>query len=185
MGSVRISGGALRGRNVPLPRGEVRPTSARAREAYFNVIAPRIDGARFLDLFSGTGVFSLEAASRGAAAVVSIDNSPRAMRALGELARAWELPIRTITADALAAVPRLRNEPPFDLVYVDPPYDYPDYAPLLRAVDLDLPLSDDAVIAVEHRSGPPPFDSAEATSLVFRKSSRYGNVSISYFDRKS
>ncbi|MGK2856954.1 MAG: RsmD family RNA methyltransferase, partial [Thermoanaerobaculia bacterium] len=75
MSSVRISGGTLRGRKVQLPRGELRPTSSRAREAYFNVIAPSIEGARFLDLFSGTGVFSLEAASRGAASIVAVDSS--------------------------------------------------------------------------------------------------------------
>ena len=183
MSSVRISGGTLRGRKVLLPRGELRPTSSRAREAYFNVIAPRIEGARFLDLFSGTGVFSLEAASRGAASVVAVDRASPAGRALAELARSWELPIRTVVADAVAAVERLRGEPPFDLVYADPPYDYPGYAALLEAIDRELPLSPEAVVAVEHRSGPPPFAPEELTSLVFRKSSRYGNVSISYFER--
>lgn len=166
-----------------LPRGELRPTSSRAREAFFNVIAPRIEGARFLDLFSGTGVFSLEAASRGAASVVAVDRSSPAGRALSELARSWELPIRTVVADAVLAVERLRGEPPFDLVYVDPPYDYPAYTALLTTIDRELPLSSEAVVAVEHRSGPPPFAPEELTSLVFRKSSRYGNVSISYFEK--
>lgn len=183
MSSVRITGGTLRGRKVLLPRGELRPTSSRAREAYFNVVALAIEGARFLDLFSGTGVFSLEAASRGAASVVAVDNSSRAVRALAELALSWELPIRTIVADAVLATDRLRGESPFDLVYADPPYDYPGYAALLGAIDRELPLSPEAVVAVEHRSGPPPFDTGDLTSLVFRKSSRYGNVSISYFER--
>jgi 16S rRNA (guanine966-N2)-methyltransferase len=183
MSSVRITGGALRGRKVPLPRGELRPTSSRAREAYFNVIAPSIEGSRFLDLFSGTGVFSLEAASRGAISIVAVDSASPAMRALAELARQWDLPIRTLVTDSVLAAKRLQGEPPFDLVYADPPYAYPAYDSLLQAIDRELPLSPEAVVAVEHRSGLPPFDPQELTSLVFRKSSRYGNVSISYFER--
>jgi 16S rRNA (guanine966-N2)-methyltransferase len=183
MSSVRITGGALRGRKVLLPRGELRPTSSRAREAYFNVIAPKIEGARFLDLFSGTGVFSVEAASRGASSVVAVDSSSRAARALAELAQSWGLPVRTIVGDAVFAVGRLRGEAPFDLVYADPPYDYPAYGSLLQTIERELPLCPDAVVALEHRAGPAPFDPAELTSLVFRKSSRYGNVSISYFER--
>ena len=181
MGGVRVTGGALRGRNVPLPRHELRPTSGRAREAYFNVVAPRIEGAAFLDLFSGTGIFSIEAGSRGAARIVAVDESRRAMELLSRLAREWNLPVATMPSDAILAIRRLaRDRAPFDLVYADPPYDYPDYARLIGEIDENLPLTGDALIAIEHRSGKDAFTPPPLTRLQLEKTSRYGNVAITY-----
>lgn len=182
MAGVRVTGGALRGRNVPLPRHELRPTSGRAREAYFNVVAPRIEGAGFLDLFSGTGIFAIEAGSRGAARIVAVDQSRRAMELLSRLAREWNLPVVTMPSDAILAIRRLAGErAPFDLVYADPPYDYPDYARLIAEIDENLPLADGALVAIEHRSGKDAFTPPPLTRLRLEKTSRYGNVAITYF----
>ena len=82
MPSLRVTGGTLRGRRVPVPAGEVRPTSERARQAYFNIVSDRIAGARFLDLFAGSGIFSLEALSRGAAAAIAVEQSQRQCAAI-------------------------------------------------------------------------------------------------------
>jgi 16S rRNA (guanine(966)-N(2))-methyltransferase RsmD len=185
MGKVRVTGGALRGRNVPLPRCELRPTSGRAREAYFNVVAPRIEGAAFLDLFSGSGIFSVEAGSRGAARIVAVDESRRALEPLSRLAREWNLPVTTMLSDALLAIRLLsRERGAFDLVYADPPYDYPDYARLLEEIDAHLRLSEDALVAIEHRSGKLPFEIPPLERLQIERTSRYGNVAITYFRRE-
>lgn len=183
MGSLRVSGGSLRGRKVPLPRYELRPTSGRAREAFFNVVAPSIAGASFLDLFAGTGIFSIEAASRGAARIVAVDDARRAIQPLAALAREWKLPVETMLTDAIQAVARLAPAPPFDLVYADPPYDYSRYEELVAAIDRQLPLADDAVVALEHRSREIPFEASVLTRLALRKTSRYGNVAITYLGR--
>ena len=182
MGTLRISGGRLRGRKVPVPPHDLRPTSGRAREAYFNVVAAEVDGASFLDLYSGSGIFSLEAASRGAARIVAVDLAPGALRALGSLAREWKLPIETMAADARTAMKRLSETVPFNLVWADPPYGSGDHGPLLQAIDERLALSPGAVVAIEHRSGDSPFESVALRRLVPRKTARYGNVAISYFD---
>src|SRR5215472_7243854 len=98
---LRVTAGSLRGRRVPVPPGDVRPTSERARQAYFNIAGPRIAGARFLDLFAGSGIFSFEAVSRGAASATAIDQSRRNCETIARLAAEWKVPVQTITGDAL------------------------------------------------------------------------------------
>lgn len=182
MSSLRITGGFLRGRKVPVPGHEHRPTSSKARQAFFNIVGDAIDGASFLDLFAGSGVFSLEAVSRGASRVVSVDQSGDAMRGLQALAREWKLPIQTVTADAITALKRLMPEGPFHVVYADPPYEYPRYADLLRSIAA-LPLASGAIVAIEHQARNKQLAAASAETLTFRKTASYGNVAISIFDR--
>ena len=77
---LRIIAGALKGRRIDTPRwAGLRPTSDRLRETLFNILGPRIPGARVLDGFSGTGAVGLEAISRGAADVMFVDHDPRAI----------------------------------------------------------------------------------------------------------
>lgn len=122
-GQVRIIGGAWRGRRVPvLPLAAVRPTADRVRETLFNWLAPRVVGARCLDLFAGTGVLGFEALSRGARAVTLIDNEPRIVAQL-EATRAQ---LEAGHADILGydACSWLRQGPPaaYDIVFCDPPF---------------------------------------------------------------
>lgn len=181
MSALRISGGALRGRKVPLPPHDLRPTSQKARQAYFNIISDRVVGAAFLDLFAGSGIFSLEAVSRGAAATLAVDQSRRAMNALAALARGWSLPVETMTADALAALRVIGTGRSFDLVWADPPYQFSRYPELLSAIDR-LSLAPAAVVAVEHQSKIRITAGTSLSRLVFRKTARYGTVAISLFD---
>ena len=92
MASLRVTAGALRGRRVPLPAGDLRPTSERARQAFFNIVGKQVEGARFLDLFAGSGIFSFEAISRGAASSLAIDSSRRNCEAITKLAKEYEGP---------------------------------------------------------------------------------------------
>src|SRR5512142_3420716 len=105
MASLRITAGTLRGRRVAVPQGDVRPTSERARQAFFNIVSDRIEGAHFLDLFAGSGVFALEAVSRGAERATAVERDKRAAAAISNLAKAWALPLDVVTDDAIAAIP--------------------------------------------------------------------------------
>ena len=78
---MRIGGGALRGRGLRVPP-RVRPTGGLAREALFDIWAPRIAGSRFLDLFAGSGAVGIEALSRGAALSVAVERSAAVFRVL-------------------------------------------------------------------------------------------------------
>ena len=124
---MRVIGGAHRGRRLRAPRGlRTRPTADRVREALFDILGPAVRGLRVLDLFAGTGAVGVEALSRGAARVVFVERDRDAVRALQANLAALGLSrdrARILAADAVAALARLgRSEPPFDLVFLDPPY---------------------------------------------------------------
>ena len=120
---VRITAGRLRGRKLTVPEFPgVRPTPSRVREALFNILGP-IEGICMLDLFSGSGLMAVEAMSRGAGQVVSVEKNPRIVRLLRQLrARTgldddWQL----LCGDVARVLPRM-TERRFDLVFADPPY---------------------------------------------------------------
>lgn len=172
MATLRVTAGTLRGRRVPVPPREVRPTSERARQAFFNIIGPRIAGAAFLDLFAGSGIFSFEAVSRGAASALAIDSVRRNSEAITELAKQLEANITTMTADVITALPRLGDRV-FDLAYADPPYDYAQYDELRSAIDGHA-----AFYAIEHRRRHEPFTVEPARRV------EYGEVWISLFENQ-
>lgn len=183
MSGVRVTGGSLRGRRIQLPRGvEVRPTSDRARQAYFNIVRDRIAGGRFLDLFAGTGIFSIEALSRGAAGALAIDESKKGTALLSDVARALELTLEVRCGLLPRALRTLSTEAPFDLVYADPPYDMKLDAATLLEIDAAVPLADGAIVAIEHRSGAAELEQLPLTRLRFARDARYGNVAIAFFD---
>lgn len=177
MPALRITAGTFRGRRVPIPKHDLRATSERARQAYFNIVTPRISGAHFLDLFAGSGIFSFEALSRGAASATAVD---RHVRDIDRLARELEVKVLTITGDVLEAVDQLQT--PYDLVYADPPWDYPHYDALLTALDERAPLADDALVAIEHRRRNKPF-SVTPSRLNESRCNEYGDVAITFFER--
>ncbi len=133
-----------------------RPTSDRLRETLFNVLAPRIAGAHFLDLYAGSGAVGIEALSRGAAGVDFVERAEAALRVLrGNLARLGvKEGFRVHGAGVGAALRRMKAETAFDVVFLDPPYDAAqEYAATLGLLGGDaagLPAAG-AVVIAEHR----------------------------------
>ncbi|RMH49953.1 MAG: 16S rRNA (guanine(966)-N(2))-methyltransferase RsmD [Zetaproteobacteria bacterium] len=120
---MRITAGRLHGRRVRGGCGSgVRPTTARVREALFNILGP-IEGGRVLDCFSGSGMIALEALSRGAASALSIERDRKAVARMEELRRAWGLERcwRILPGDVGRALTRLAGSR-FTLIFADPPY---------------------------------------------------------------
>ena len=102
---MRIVGGSLRGRMIPVPPG-VRPTPARARETLFNWLARIVPGARCLDLFAGAGALGLEALSRGAADCVFVESRREPARMLRSLLADWDAGGSVELADAVEWIGR-------------------------------------------------------------------------------
>lgn len=154
---MRIIAGEFRSRQLkPLKKLKIRPTSDMLRETLFNILGPRVAGTRFLDLFAGTGAVGLEAASRGAAFVVLVENHKAAARLIGENLELLRIEkrVRVIAADALDAIAKLESEgsPPFDLIFLDPPYaNERDYQETLHALEKSSVLSGSSILIAEHR----------------------------------
>jgi 16S rRNA (guanine(966)-N(2))-methyltransferase RsmD len=155
---MRIIAGTFRSRPLQAPAGlATRPSSDRLRETLFNVLAPRIEGAHFLDLYAGSGAVGLEALSRGAEHVVFVEHVPAALKVLqANLARlrltaGFSIQSGSVGAYLRRALPESKR---FDLVFLDPPYDAAhEYATTLgqlggAAAEL---LADDALVIAEHR----------------------------------
>ncbi len=119
---IRIIGGSHRGRKLSFPDlPGLRPTGDRVRETLFNWLQPRIQGARCLDLFAGSGALGLEAASRGAAEVLMVDQAFQVIERLRKHKTLLALEqVRIIQADALQWLDRQPR--PFDIVFIDPPF---------------------------------------------------------------
>jgi 16S rRNA (guanine966-N2)-methyltransferase len=176
---MRIIAGRHRGRPLAAPAGEaVRPTSDRAREALFNILAhgtlatsgPAYAGARVLDGFAGTGAFGLEALSRGAAFAVFIENSRTALAALRQNIAALGEDARTQIVAADATVPP-RAHAPCDLVFLDPPYHEGLGGPALAALAASGWIAPDALCIVEV-AAKEPFEAPPGFTVIDER--RYG-----------
>lgn len=179
MTPLRITGGSLKGRRVPVPKNDVRPTSERARQAYFNIVGERVHGAHFLDLFAGSGIFSFEAVSRGAASATAVDAARGSVAQIAKLAADFACDVKSVRADLPAGIKRLGGSV-FDLVYADPPYDWERYDELLMSIDEHANLAGGALVAIEHRRRTTPFTSAPRR-LEFQRRAEYGEVWIDFF----
>jgi 16S rRNA (guanine(966)-N(2))-methyltransferase RsmD len=154
---MRIIAGRYRSRTLAAPPGlATRPSSDQLRETLFNVLAPRMEGARFLDLYAGSGAVGIEALSRGAAGVEFVERAEPALKVLrANLARLGATAGFRIHGAGVGAV--LRKMKPgvgFDVIFVDPPYDaLQEYAAtlgLLGGAAKGL-LAAGAVVIAEHR----------------------------------
>ena len=193
---MRIIAGTAKGRRLAAPKsrrpkgresegprsgeGDIRPTADRVREAVFDILGEAIQGARFLDVFSGTGAVAAEALSRGASSTVLLERDRQALRIIqrnleepGFEPDRWKV----LPGDALTSLAGLRREErTFDIIYLDPPY-----ASTLGAEALEEAarlLDPDGVAVLEHdaRSAPP-----ESALGNLTETRRFGDTAITLY----
>jgi len=184
---VRIIAGKYRGRKLKSPPSlNTRPTSDRLRETLFNVVAPRIEGARFLDLCAGSGAVGIEALSRGALHVTFVDRA-RKMCALIEanlgLCGVSEKHTEVVLSEAAEFLhARSRQGDRWDMVFFDPPYaeNYVRVLELLGARDW---LADDGLLVIEHhRKNEFP---EELGRLRRQRILKQGDSALSFYEAKA
>ena len=161
---MRIVAGEYRSRRLVAPSGQAtRPTSDKLRETLFNVLGPRVPGARFADLYAGSGAVGLEALSRGAAFCCFAESARDAVATIrANIAALKIVPAkygleRRGVARLLAGT---KDNAPWDIVFLDPPYEAAaEYADTLRtlAAGSAALLAEGATVVAEHaRKSPLP-----------------------------
>jgi 16S rRNA (guanine966-N2)-methyltransferase len=148
----RILAGRSKGRRLLSPEGlKTRPTGSRLKKSLFDILAPDLPGARFLDLCAGAGGVGLEALSRGAARVVFVESSSRACALIRENLRRLGGGGDVYCQDARVALKGLaRAGASFEIVYLDPPYESALYEPLLELLAGTGLLAEAGIVAAEH-----------------------------------
>ena len=176
---MRVIAGTLKGRRLDAPTWDgLRPTSDKLRETLFNLLTPRIGGARVLDGYAGTGALGIEALSRGASHVTFVEQDGRACALirhnLDRCAIAGGYVI--IQATVLQAIERLRGEPAFDVILFDPPYATDIQDVLHHVGEIVEP---DGLVVLEHarRSEPP----ASPGRLVRTREVRSGDSALTLY----
>jgi 16S rRNA (guanine966-N2)-methyltransferase len=185
---MRVIAGTYRSRILKSLKGlALRPTSDRLRETLFNVLGPSVSGARFLDLFAGTGAIGIEALSRGAAEIVFIENYAPAAKLIRR--NLDSLAIRSgftvFPTDVLRGLEMLATRlkdasAGFDFVFLDPPYaaaeEYARVLKFLGAADL---LAPGGIVVAEHRRS---FDLPEEAGVLGRvRVLRQGDAALSFY----
>jgi 16S rRNA (guanine966-N2)-methyltransferase len=176
---VRIIAGRNKGRTLKAPKWEgLRPTSDKLRGTLFNILAPRIEGARVLDVFAGTGAVALEALSRGAEAATCIEGDRRAAKLIetnaslcGELNRCAI--IRDTVERALA---RPVSGGPFDIIVLDPPYDYGALEEVVRNAGAQRAAG--GIVVLEHAARVTPPASA---GVALTRTVKSGDSALSFY----
>jgi 16S rRNA (guanine966-N2)-methyltransferase len=152
MGQIRIIGGQWRGRKLKVPDlPDLRPTPDRVRETVFNWLAPVIPGACCLDVFAGSGAFGFESLSRGAAFAVLVDQSKEVVALLKEQLNVFKA---TNAEVYRATVPEQLKKPekPFDIVFLDPPYQSDLLLACCFYLEEHLFLAEEAYIYLESKT---------------------------------
>lgn len=178
IGQVRIVAGRWRGRKLPVVEADgLRPTGDRVRETLFNWLQMRVAGSRCLDLYAGSGALGIEAASRGAASVTLVESSlsvaAQLRQTLAELEGGSELALCS-----MSAVQYLATEPaPFDLIFVDPPFDLKIHETILDTL-VPTFVNPGALVYVELPTREADIVKRLPSSLSTLKEKQFGDVTV-------
>lgn len=186
---MRLIAGRFRSRPLTAPRGlKTRPTSDRLRETLFNVLAQRIAGARFVDLYAGSGAVGIEAISREAEFVWFAESAVPAIKTIRENLASLEI-VDGYQIETKGAMPLLeslaRNSATVDLIFLDPPYEEEkEYSRALTYLGMEgaRVLADDGRVIAEHRA---KMDLAESYGALERvRVLKQGDAALSFFARR-
>ncbi|MDR2793177.1 MAG: RsmD family RNA methyltransferase [Treponema sp.] len=173
---MRITGGSLCGRQVAVPGGVIRPAMDRMRESVFAALGD-LTGCSFLDIFSGSGIIALEAASRGASFIEAVENDPLKRKTL--LQNAALSPIRIQCRFMSAELYVRRGKRSFDVIFCDPPFSYEYKWVLVKAI-ADSALMKSGTRVLIHRPSE-DFLYYAIDNLTLERSKKYGRSVVDFF----
>lgn len=180
---MRVIAGEAKGARLHAPKGmRIRPTLDRVREALFDILAPKVPGATFMDLFAGTGANGIEALSRGAVYCLFADSATSSLKVIRRNLAVTGLQDRAVLRRCVLPkeIHRLADlGVVFDVIFADPPYDFDAYEALIAGIHHAQLLAHEGVIIVEHaaRVKAPGEIQAYARSRL----ATYGDTTLSFF----
>lgn len=179
---MRVISGRWKGRRFHIPSANwpVRPTTDFAREALFNILDNRVNYEEIsaLELFGGTGMHSIELASRGCRDITYVDRHKESVLFLRKLSKELEAPIRAVQSDAISFLRKTTDQ--WDYIFADPPYDYKQMDELLETVLAGVQLKPDGFFVLEH-SSKLKFNEVS----LFSEARQYGQTVFSFFKQGS
>ena len=173
---MRITGGSLSGRKVAVPPGIIRPSMDRMRESVFACLGD-ITGLSFLDIFSGTGIIALEAASRGALYIETVEMDPLKRKTI--LDNVKISPVRIYCRFMPAELYVKRAKRSFDLIFCDPPFPYRYKLELIKSI-ASSPLMEDGSRLLLHHPREEDYGKLPA-NLMLEDSREYGRSIVNFF----
>lgn len=182
---VRVIAGSARGIRLKAPKGDwARPTSDRVKESLFAMLDPHLEGKKVLDLYAGTGSLGIEALSRGAKQAVFVEKDRRTAHIL--LENLQKARMGDTSQVIVAAVPPTRGtiglDIPFDLIFMDPPYDRGQVAKALAWIDREGVCASGGLVVVE-RSRLEDIPS-NLTNLALAREKEYNETVIDVFQAR-
>jgi len=184
LANMRVIAGTHRGRRLNAPRTDhLRPTSDRVREALFSILGNRLTNSRFLDLYAGTGAVGIEAVSRGAIHVTSVESDREALKLLQRNVQICqigdELTMRPQAVEKFLCNPDQWNGP-YDIVFADPPYsDAQEFSAFLSEPQTERLFHVDSWLVIEHATRTTLPVSLGPTQFLRRY--RYGDTTLSVY----
>lgn len=189
---MRISGGIAKGRKIASTEyfkkadkeHRLRPTSAKVREALFNILRDKINGAVFVDLFAGTGTVGFEALSRGAGKTIFIENRIERIRMINKIAAQLGFNEKCITIkenaeDFLSKIDSNKNS--FDIIFIDPPYHTDLIDKILGIIEKKNIIAENGIIIFEHFKK--KLLPEKLGNLRIKKTYRYGDTMLTFYEK--
>lgn len=180
---MRIISGRFKGRKLFTPENRsIRPTSDKAREALFSIIGSKIENARILDLFAGTGAFGIEALSRGARRATFVEASQKAVDTIGNNLALLEIENEADLIQGRIPDVFKRFEfsgGPFDIIFLDPPYDGDFISSTFENNDFRTFVTETTLVIAEHPVFRQEFELSGHLEMIDRR--KYGKTLISFF----
>lgn len=185
--SLRVIAGLARGRKLKVPRVSwLRPTSDRVKESLFNILAPKVPGSIFLDLFAGSGSIGIEALSRGCARTIFVENNPKAVSYIrknlddaGLTGGAQIYKLHVLKALYLFE----KQEMKFDIIFLDPPYFKQYEAAVLKKIDKKGLLKKGGIVVTE--SSKKTFLPPRVGDLFITRRAEYGDTALNFYHQKN
>ena len=175
---LRITGGSLQGRIIPVPPGRIRPAMDMMRESIFAVLGD-LSGASFLDLFSGSGIIALEAASRGAAYLEAVETDPGKRKTL--IGNAALSPVRIHCRFMAVELYIKRARQPFDYIFCDPPFAYQFKSELIDSIGTSPLMNETSLLMIHRPASEGPRKQAGGEILVLKETRTYGSSAVDFF----